>query len=46
MPMHIHIGILDAVKAFLGVIVLGFFWRLIAAHNSGNSFGQAMGFIY
>lgn len=44
--MHIHLGIMDAVKGFLGVIVIGFFWRLVAALNSQNSVGQAMGFIY
>jgi hypothetical protein len=44
--MHIHIGALDALKAFLGVIILGFFWRLTASYLSDNSIGQAMAFIY
>ncbi len=44
--MHIHIGLLDAVRIFLEVIVIGFFWRLLAAHQSDNALGQAMSFIY
>lgn len=44
--MHIHIGALDAVKVFLSVIVIGFFWRLLAAHNADNALGQAMSFLY
>lgn len=44
--MHIHLGVLHAFSIFLSVIVIGFFWRLIAAHNSDNSVGQAMSFIY
>ena len=44
--MHIHVGALEAVKAFLAVIIVGFFWRLLAAHNADNSLGQAMSFVY
>lgn len=44
--MHIHLGVLASLSAFLGVIVWGFFWRLIAAHNAQNAVGQAMSFIY
>jgi len=44
--MHIHIGILHAIGVFASVVVIGFFWRLIAAHNSDNSVGQAMLFVY
>lgn len=44
--MHIHIGALDAAKAFLGVIIIGFFWRLIAGHLSDSPVGQAMAFVY
>jgi len=44
--MHIHLGIIHAFGTFLGVIVIGFFWRLLAAHNSQNALGQAMSFIY
>lgn len=44
--MHMHVGILHALGVFLSVIVIGFFWRLVAAHNAGNSVGQAMSFIY
>lgn len=44
--MHIHIGALDAIKVFLYVIVVGFFWRVIAGHFSENPIGQAMAFLY
>lgn len=44
--MHVHLGILHAAVIFASVIVFGFFWRLIAAHNADNSVGQAMSFIY
>lgn len=44
--MHIHLGLLDALKTFLAVIIIGFFWRVVASHNSQNSVGQAMAFIY
>lgn len=44
--MHIHIGALDAVKIFLAVVVVGFFWRVAAGWMSDNSIGQAMSFIY
>lgn len=44
--MHIHLGILHALAAFFSVITVGFFWRLIAAHNSGNAIGQGMAFLY
>ena len=44
--MNIHVGASEAVKAFLAVIIVGFFWRLLAAHNADNSLGQAMSFVY
>lgn len=44
--MHIHVGILHAAIIFLSVVVIGFFWRVVAAHNAHNSLGQAMSFIY
>lgn len=43
---HIHVGILHAAITFAGVLVFGFFWRVVAAHQSQNSLGQAMSFIY
>lgn len=44
--MHIHLGVVHAVGIFASVIVVGFFWRLLAAHNADNALGQAMSFIY
>lgn len=44
--MHLHLGVLHAIGVFASVVVVGFFWRVLAAHNADNSFGQAMSFIY
>lgn len=44
--MHIHVGALDAVKVFLYVVVVGFFWRIVAGMMSDNAVGQAMSFLY
>lgn len=44
--MHVHLGVLHAVGVFLSVVVVGFFWRIIAGWNADNSVGQAMSFIY
>lgn len=44
--MHVHLGILHALVIFASVVVVGFFWRLVASWNSQNAFGQAMAFIY
>lgn len=44
--MHIHLGVLHALGIFASVVVVGFFWRVIAGHNANNSLGQAMSFIY
>jgi hypothetical protein len=44
--MHIHVGALDAVKVFMYVIVVGFFWRIIAGYFSDSPVGQAMAFLY
>jgi len=44
--MHIHIGARHALGIFASVLILGFFWRILAAHNADNALGQAMSFIY
>lgn len=44
--MHLHMGVLHAVTVFASVIIVGFFWRVVAAYNANNSFGQAMAFLY
>lgn len=44
--MHVHLGALHGLVIFMSVIVYGFFWRLLAAHNSDNALGQAMSFVY
>lgn len=44
--MHIHVGLVHGATIFASVLVMGFFWRLIATHNAENSLGQAMAFIY
>lgn len=44
--MHIHIGALDAIKVFLCVVIVGFFYRTIAGLLSDTAIGQAMAFVY
>jgi len=44
--MHVHLGILNALTIFASVIIIGFFWRLVAGMNADNSVGQGMAFIY
>lgn len=44
--MHVHLGALHAFTVFASVIVIGFFWRLVAGMNKDNSIGQAMSFVY
>ena len=44
--MHVHVGLLKALMTFLDVIVVGFFWRLLAFNNADSAIGQAMAFIY
>lgn len=44
--MHVHIGALDAVKVFLYVVIVGFFWRMTASALHDTPVGQAMAFIY
>jgi len=44
--MHIHMGIIHALVIFANVIIVGFFWRIVAAHNAANSVGQAMSFLF
>jgi hypothetical protein len=44
--MHIHIGALDMLKVFLYVVIIGFFWRVVAGLMSDNPVGQAMAFLY
>ncbi len=44
--LHLHVGVLHALSAFSAVIVIGFFWRVIAGHLHDTAIGQAMAFIY
>jgi len=44
--MHIHVGLLFALTIFANVIILGFFWRMIAMRYAHTPIGQAMAFIY
>ncbi|WP_274912144.1 hypothetical protein [Streptomyces sp. WZ-12] len=50
--MHTHFSAMAALGAFLGIVVVGTLWRLIAAHltaaNSSfaNHLGKAMAFQY
>lgn len=44
--MHVHVGLLYALVIFANVIVIGFFWRLLAIKLHNTPIGQAMSFIY
>lgn len=44
--MHVHLGVLHYLSIFAAVVVVGFFWRIIAGLNKDNAVGQAMSFIY
>lgn len=46
MDLHLHFGLLYGIGIFAYVVIFGFFWRLIAAHNHDNALGQAMSVIY
>jgi hypothetical protein len=43
---HVHLGVLSAFVIFAKVVIIGFFWRMVAALNALNPLGQAMAFIY
>lgn len=50
--MHTHFSALSAIGAFLAVIIVGTFWRLLAAHLVASdrpalvNIGKAMAFQY
>lgn len=44
--MHIHLGVQQVAITFASVLVVGFFWRLAAAHLHDTDIGKAMAFIY
>lgn len=50
--MHTHFSFMQALSAFISVLVMGTFWRLIYAHLMASSnptaqyIGQAMAFQY
>lgn len=50
--MHIHLGIAHLVTAFIGIVLIGTFWRFIAAYlvtcdsMTLQDVGKAMGFMY
>lgn len=39
-------NLLDALTTFLQVLVLGFFWRVLAAKYAHTNVGKAMGALY
>jgi len=44
--MHIHLSFIGALTSFIGVIIFGFFWRLLSMSKHDTPLGQAMAFIY
>ena len=46
MAFHVHLSVIDALKTFAYVLVLGTFWRLAQIRFKNASFGQAMALAY
>lgn len=44
--MHIHVSPIEALTTLGYLIIIGFFWRTLAARWSDNKLGQAMAYIY
>lgn len=44
--MHVHLSALDAIITFVYVAIIGFFWKMAAAHWSQSTLGQAMSVVY
>lgn len=44
--MHIHLGVQQVAITFASVLVVGFFWRVIAANLHDTDVGKAMMFLY
>jgi len=43
---HVHLSVIDALKTFAYVLILGTFWRLAQIKFRNSSLGQAMAFAY
>jgi hypothetical protein len=43
---HVHLSALDAFITFMYVAIIGFFWKMLAAHFSQSPLGQAMSVVY
>lgn len=44
--MHIHIGFMFALSAFLSVLLFGTLWRIAAMKLKDTALGQAMAVMY
>lgn len=46
MPFHVHLSVIDALKTFAYVLILGTFFRIVQLKISNTSLGQAMSLAY
>lgn len=44
--MHVHLGLVEALKTFAYVVIIGFFWRWLSMRYHKSSIGRAMAFVY
>lgn len=46
MPFHIHLSVVEAVKVFAYVLIIGTFFRLAQLRLRNTTLGQAMALAY
>lgn len=46
MPFHVHLSVIDAIKTFAYVLILGTFFRLAQIRLRNTTLGQAMSLAY
>jgi len=46
MPFHVHLSVIDALKTFAYVLIIGTFFRLAQIRLSNTPLGQAMSLAY
>lgn len=46
MPFHIHLSVVEGLKVFAYVLIIGTFWRLAQIRLRDTTLGQAMALSY
>jgi hypothetical protein len=46
MPFHVHLSVVEALKVFAYVLIIGTFWRLAQIKLRDTAVGQAMALAY